>query len=253
MRLFYINHTPYGYAIPAKLYNHIMQQSLDRFILNVPRLFLKQYPYAWFPVVVLWTWPPGISIVFLAIISAGLLLLLWQKSAWMRYIKCEYAPGDGKFYVDAPTVPWGRAARNIAILIAGSMVIAYLLNGQFGLTFWQFFFLVFLFTITYRDAQFFGAPVIYIITATGIAIYFAPGHLDYRLFLTFKEISRIEQTRFEKDKGWDFFARTRDMSAQGLLLIPKDINGFSKRLERLFIVPRDLDGFLKQLPYGFGN
>jgi hypothetical protein len=107
-----------------------------------------------------------------------------------------------------------------------------------------------MFTLTYRDAQFFGALTIYIITATGIAVYFAPGHLDYRLFFTFKEISRIERTSFKKDNNWDFFARTRD-GEDGLLLIPKDINGFSKRMEKLFIVPQDIDAFLAQLPYGY--
>jgi hypothetical protein len=107
-----------------------------------------------------------------------------------------------------------------------------------------------MFTLTYRDAQFFGALTIYIITATGNAVYFAPGHLDYRLFFTFKEISRIERTSFKKDNNWDFFARTRD-GEDGLLLIPKDINGFSKRMEKLFIVPQDIDAFLAQLPYGY--
>jgi hypothetical protein len=228
-----------------------MQQRLDRFILNIPRLFLKQYPYAWFPAAVLWTWPPSLSIIFLLIIIIGSLAVRWQASAWMRYIRSEYAAGDGKFYIDRPTVPWGRAARNIAILMIASGLIASFLKGQFGLSFWQFFLIIFLFTLTYRSSQFFGATVIYIITASGIAVYFAPGHLDYRLFFTFKEISRIERTRFEKDKGWDFFARTRDVGTDGLLLIPKDPNGFSKRLQRLFIVPQDMERFLEQLPYGF--
>ncbi|NJC99041.1 MAG: hypothetical protein C3F07_04085 [Anaerolineales bacterium] len=227
-----------------------MKPFLDRFILNVPRLFIKQFPYAWFPLVVLWSWPPNFSIVFLGIILLGLLLLAWQSAAWISHMRREHAPGDGKFYVDAPAIPWGRAVRNIAILLAGSGLVSYLLIGQFGLNFWQFFIIIVGFTLSYRDSQFFGFPTVYIITATGIAVYFAPGHLDYRLFLTFREISRIEQTRFKKDEGWDFFARTRD-SSDGLLLIPKDPNGFSKRLKRLFIVPGDIEGFVEHLPYGF--
>jgi hypothetical protein len=227
-----------------------MNPSLDRFILSVPRLFLKQYPYAWFPLVVLWTWPPNISLVFLVVIIIGLLLLRWQSAAWVAHMRREHAGRDGKFYVDVPAIPWERAVRNIAILLAGSGLVAFLLKGQIGLTFWQLFFIAVGFTLSYQDYRFFGFPTIYIITATGIAVYFAPGHLDYRLFFTFKEISRIERTQFQKDKGWDIFARTRDGS-DGLLLIPKDINGFSKRMLRLFIVPRDIEQFLEQLPYGY--
>jgi hypothetical protein len=230
-----------------------MNRFLDRFILDIPHLFIKQYPYAWFPLIVLWTWPPGVSILFLVIILSGMAMLQWQLSAWVSHMRREHAPGDGKFYIDRPAIAWGRAVRNIAILFVGSGLVAAFLKGQLGLTFWQIFLMIVLFTLTYRDVMFFGAPTIYIITATGIAVYFAPGHIDYRLFLTFKETSRIEPTQFQKDKGWDFFARTRNVGANGLLLIPKDINGFSKRLDKLFIVPKDIERFLEQLPYGYGR
>jgi hypothetical protein len=228
-----------------------MSASLDRFILSIPRLFLKQYPYAWFPLVVLWIWPPTISIIFLAVIVAGMLSLRWQSAAWMAHMRREHAGREGKFYVDRPAVPWGRAVRNILILFVGIGLVAFLLKGQFGLSFWQLFLLFTSFMLTYQDVRFFGAPTIYIITAAGIAVYFAPGHLDYRLFFTFKEIARIERTRFKKDEGWDYFARTYEPGAEGLLLVPKDINGFSKRLKRLFIVPGDIEKFIEQLPYGY--
>jgi len=228
-----------------------MSPTLDRLILNIPRLFLKQYPYAWFPLVVLWTWPPNISLIFFAVIVIGLLSLRWQYTAWMAYMRREYAGKDGKFYVDRSAVPWGRAVRNIAILLIGSGVIAVLLNGQLGITSLQLFFIMVGFMLTYQDYRFFGAPTTYIITATGIAVYFAPGHLDYRLFFTFKEIARIERAHFKKDQNWDFFARTREVGTDGLLLIPKDINGFSKRMEKLFIAPQDIDRFVEQLPYGY--
>ena len=230
-----------------------MRPFLDRFILSVPRLFLKQYPYAWFPAIVLWTWPPTISIIFLAIIVGGLLLLRWQSAAWISHMRREHAGMDGKFHVDRPAIPWGGAVRNIVILLAGIGIIASLLKGQFGLTFWQLFFILGGFTLTYQDVRFFGYPTVYIVTAAGIAVYFATGHLDYRLFFTFKEISRVERARFEKDKGWDFLARTHRPGADGLLLIPKDPNGFSKRLKRLFIVPGDIESFIEQLPYGYGK
>ena len=227
-----------------------MRPFLDRFILGIPRLFIKQFPYAWFPLVVLWAWALNFSVVFLLIILMGLSILRWQSSAWMSHMRREHAPGDGKFYVDRPAIPWGRAARNISILLAGSGLVAFLLKGQFGLNFWQFLFIIVGFTLSYRDAQFFGYPTVYIITASGIGIYFAPGHLDYRLFLKFKEISRIERCAFQKDMGWSYFARSRNVK-DGLLFIPKDPNGFSKRMKRLFIVPQDIEKFLEQLPYGY--
>jgi len=228
-----------------------MKLFLERFILGIPRLFLKQYPYAWFPAIVLWTWPPNISLIFFIIIAIGMLSVYWQANAWISHMKRDYAPGDGKFYVDRPTIPWERTVRNIAILLVGSGLIASLLKGQFGLAFWQVLIMLTAFTLTYQDARFFGAPVTYIITATGIAVYFAPGHLDYRLFFTFKEIARIERTQYQKGKNWDYFARMRDVGADGLLLVPKDINGFSKRMEKLFIVPDDIEKFVDQLPYGY--
>lgn len=227
-----------------------MKLFLERFILSIPRLFIKQYPYAWFPLAVLWVWPPNLAIMFFVIILLGMSMLQCQVAAWISHIRGDYAGPDGKFYLDVPAIPWGRAARNIAILIVASGLVASLFKGQFGLAFWQIFFIISGFTLTYQDIRFFGYPTVYIITATGIAVYFAPGHLDYRLFLTFKEIARIERTSFKKDHNWDFFARTRN-GADGLLLIPKDINGFSKRLERLFIIPQDIDRFLEQLPYGY--
>ena len=228
-----------------------MNPTLDRFILSFPRLFIKQYPYVWFPLVVLWTWPPTLSLAFLAIIIIGMLSLRWQYAAWMAYMHREYAGKDGKFYVDRPAIPWGRAVRNITILLAGGGFIASLLNGQLGLTFWQLFLIFVGFMLTYQDYRFFGASTTYIITATGIAVYFAPGHLDYRLFFTFKEIARIERTLFQKDKNWDFFARTRNVGADGLLLIPKDVKGLTKRIEKLFIAPGNIDKFVEQLPFGY--
>jgi len=227
-----------------------MKQFLDRFILGFPVLFLKQYPYAWIAIVAIWPRSPSVAGLFLAVFLIGLLSLRWQSAAWISHIRREYAPEDGKFYVDQPSIPWGSAARKIAILIVGAGVIAFLLQGQFGLTFWQFFIMGVGFTLFYQDARFFGAAVTYIITATGIAIRFVPGHLDYRVILKFNEISRIERAEFQEDKGWGFFGRTRDVK-NGLLLIPKDPNGFSKRIDKLFIVPKDMEKFLEQLPYGY--
>jgi hypothetical protein len=227
-----------------------MRPFLDRFILGFPVLFLKQYPYAWIAIVALWPRSPSLATFFLGIVVLGLLSLRWQTAAWISHIRREHAGKDGKFYVDQPPVPWRSAAWNIALLTTGSALGAYLLRGQFGLNFWQFLVMLVGFTLFYQDARFFGAAVTYIITATGIAIRFVPGHIDYRLFLQFREISRIEKSIYQKDRHWDLFARARD-TKEGLLMTPKNPNGFTKRVEKLFIAPQDRERFLAELPHGY--
>jgi hypothetical protein len=228
-----------------------MKEVLDHFILAIPVLFIKQYPYAWIAAIVFWSWPPTFSVVFLAIIVIGLLALRWQSSAWISNLQREHAFKDGKFYVDQPPLSLMDSARKILILFAGAALLAWLLNGKFGLGFWQIFLMIVGFTLFYRDTQFFGAPTTYVITDQGIGIHFTPGHIDYRLFLTFKEISRIEPGAFQKNGNWDAFVRSQNIK-DGLLLLPKNPNGFTKRIERLFIAPNDREKFLEQLPHGYG-
>jgi len=227
-----------------------MKTFLDRFILGIPRLYIKQFPYAWIVFIGLWAWPPSeIIFVFLFIILLGLLMVQWHHSAWLSTIQNEYSPGGGKFYVDRPPIPIRRAVKNISILLAAAGVVAFFLNRQIGLEPWQMFVIIVGFSLLYRNTMFFGAPTTYVVTASGIAVYFAPTNLDYRLFLKFSEINRIERRGYEKDKGWDCFARVR--ADDGLLLIPKNPNGFTKRLDKLFIVPKDIEKFQGQLsPYG---
>jgi hypothetical protein len=227
-----------------------MKNFLDRFILGIPRLYLKQFPYAWIAFIALWTWPPNLSFVFLLIILIGMAMLQWRHYAWISHMRSEYAPNDGKFYVDRPPIPLRYAAQNILILTLLAGILAFFINKQIGLTALQVFLIVIGFSMTYRDSRFFGAPTTYIITASGIGIHFAPGHLDYRLFLKFGEISRVERCGYQKDKGWDCFARIQDKH-DGLLLIPKNPKGLTKRIEKLFIVPGNIDKFLEQMPYGF--
>lgn len=231
-----------------------MRQILDRFILGLPILFLKQYPYAWIGFVALWPYSPSMALVFLAVVVAGIIALHWQAAAWISQMRSRYAPENGKFYVDRPPVPWKMAAQKIGLLIVGGALLAYFLQGRFGLSFWQFFFIIVGFPIFYQDTRFFGASVIYILTASGIGIRLVPGHLGYQLFLSFQEIRQIERRtyKYQERSDTDVFARTREV-ADGLLLIPKDPKGFSKTIQKLFIVPADVDGFIQQLPYGFGN
>ncbi|HEX6270132.1 MAG TPA: hypothetical protein VFZ43_07855 [Anaerolineales bacterium] len=228
-----------------------MKQTLYRFILAIPLLFIKQFPYAWIAVIALWTWPPVIPGFLLLIIVVAMLMLRWQSRAWISNLRREHAFQDGKFHIDEPDIPWSDSARKIVLLLAGAGLLAWLLDGQFRLSFWQFFFLISGFTLLYNDTRFFGAPTTYVITDRGIGIHFIPGHIDYRLFLPFREISRIEKSEYQKDNDWDLFARRRDVQ-DGLLMIPKSLNGFTKRIDKLFIAPKDVEKFLAQLPHGYG-
>ena len=229
-----------------------MRPLLDRFILGFPVLFLKQYPYAWIAIVALWPRSPLVASIFIGIIILGILSLRWQSAAWISHMRRQHAGADGKFYVDQPPVAWQEALQNFVVVLALSLVVAFLLRGQFGLTFWQLLLMAVGFTVFYRDTRFFGSAVTYIITATGIGIRLVPGHIDYRLFLPFKEISRIERKEYRQSQDTDLFARTR-MATDGLLLVPKDPKGFTIRIHKLFIVPKDIDKFVEQLPYGYGK
>jgi len=229
-----------------------MKRTLDRFILGLPVLFLKQYPYAWIVAVALWPSSPSVALVFLAVVLIGILSLRWQAAAWVSQIRSEHVGQDGKFYVDRPPFPWRMAAWKIALLFLGSAVLAFLVQDRLGLTFWQYFIMMVGFALFYQDNRFFGAEVIYIIIAEGIAIRFVPGHLEYRLLLQFREISRIERATYRESREIDLIAKTRQ-GDDGLLLTPRDPRGFTKRIDRLFIVPRDVEMSVEQLPYGFGN
>ena len=229
-----------------------MRKFLDRFILGFPVLFLKQYPYAWIAAMAVWPHSPSVAGLFLLIVLIGILSLEWQSAAWISQMRSRYAMDGGKFYVDRPPIPWRMAARNVGLLIVGGALLAFLLQGRLGLSFWQFFFMIVGFMIFYQDTRFFGPAVTYIITAAGLGIRFVPGHIDYRLFLQFREISRIERGIYREGPDVDLFARTGGIQ-DGLLLIPKDPKGFSKRIGRLFIVPNEAEKFMEQLPYGYGN
>lgn len=224
-----------------------MRAFLDRFILGFPVLFLKQYPYAWIAVVVFWQRAPSIAGLFLAVIAIGILSLRWQASAWISQMRREHAPTGGTFHIDRPPVPLPRTLRNILFVLAGSSLAAFLLKERIGLSFVQIFIMLTALYITYQDARVFGAAVTYIATSKGIAVRCVPGHIDFRLFLRFDEIRSIERTRYEPESGWDILARTRE-TQNGLLVTPKDPNGFSRRIGKVFLVPQDMEGFLAQLP-----
>ncbi len=222
-----------------------MKRTLNRFILSVPRLYLKQYPYAWIFFIALWKWPPGLSFIFLLIIIMGMALVTWQHSAWLASMHDEHGSHGETFYVDRPPIPMARAIRNIAILIVAAGAVSFFLNKQIDATQLQVFLVIVGFSLLYRNSLFFGAPTTYIITPHGLAIYFAPSNPDYRLFIHFDEINRMERCGYQRDRNWDCFARTK--ADDGLLLVPQNPNGFTRLVEKLFIVPTDIDDFMAHL------
>ena len=227
-----------------------MKHSLNKFILYFPTLFIKQYPYAWIAAIVLWSWPPNISAVFFLIVAIGIFSLRWREAAWISEMRRQHAPRNETFYVDRVPVPSQRAVRNLAILLAGGGLLAWFLDGRFNLTFWQAFIMIVGFFLFYVDTRFFGAVTIYIVTGGGIAIYFVPGHTDYRIFIRFNEMGQIvRMDHIEKrPKSWTVLSRVR-AAKSGILLVPRYAKGFTKVLDgEVLLTPTNVDEFLKHVP-----
>jgi hypothetical protein len=110
------------------------------------------------------------------------------------------------------------------------------------------------FAVFYMDVRFFGAETAYIVTDTGVSIYFVSGHLDYRVFLRFQEMDRVQRLdNVEKvEDTWWVFSRLQKVK-RGILLLPRNPLGFSKRIEKAFLTPTDVDEFLKRIPSTLTN
>ena len=227
-----------------------MKQSLDRFILNIPTLFIKQYPYAWIAAIVLWSWPINVSAVLFGIVALGIVSLRWREAAWIAEMRRQHAPRDETFYVDRLPVPTPRAVRNLAILTAVSAATAWAIGERMNLSQWQAFIMIFGFGLFYLDTRFFGAVTIYIVTGSGIAAYYLPGHTDYRIFIRYKEMDAIARLeRIEKlSESWTLLSRER-VATSGVLLKPRDARGFSRFLDgEVLLTPSRVDEFLRLVP-----
>jgi hypothetical protein len=227
-----------------------MKRFLDKFILYIPTLFIKQYPYAWLVVVALWSWPPNVSAIFFSIVLIGILSLRWREAAWISEMRRQHAPGDQTFYIDRPPVPIRRALRNLAIIGVACALAAWFLDGSFKLGFLQTFILLFVFFLFYIDTRFFGAATIYIATSGGIALYHIPGHVDYRIFIRFNEMERVARMdSIDKiSEKLTVISRLRT-AASGVLLLPRSLKGFSRMLNGgVLLTPKNVDAFLKHIP-----
>ncbi len=69
---------------------------VEKFILDIPYLFLKKIPYAWLAVVCFWSWPPVVSGILLAIVLVGLGMMAWQNRAWEARIRREFSSGKAQ-------------------------------------------------------------------------------------------------------------------------------------------------------------
>ncbi len=224
-------------------------RAANDFVLGIPYLFLKKIPYGWIGVVVLWAWPPIVSGILVALIVIGLLMMNWQDHAWEANMRQDYHKSDGIFFVDRPHSPRLWQVRNLIILFAISALLGWLSAKLIGLSELQMTLLFAGFTLLYKDTMLLGAPVTYIITEEGIGIHYIPGHIDYRIFLSFDEIAQIKynQPGNPIPDHIDILAPQKQVNA-GLLLIPKNPNGFSKTLERVLISPSQPDVFLNHIP-----
>jgi hypothetical protein len=224
---------------------------LENFILAIPYLFLKKIPYAWLAVIFFWVWPPVLfSWILIAIIILGLLMMDWQRSAWEAKLIREHHEGSGKPFVDRPKMPLRIQLRNLAWLALGSGLVAWIFQGQFELSFWQWFFLLAGFMLLYMDHRLLGATTVYILTDQGVGIRFAPGHVDYRLFFSYGEIWRAQriQVPAQKPARWSQVTPTRQADT-GVLLTPRNRDGFTRLIKgEVLLAPSDLDGFLKHIP-----
>lgn len=221
---------------------------LENLVLDTPYLFLKKIPYAWIAVVAFWKLPPAVPALFLAIIAVGLGMMILQQRYWEAKVLRENQ-FEGPAYRVQPRMPVWMQVRNLALVLAGSALLGWLLNGRLGLTGLQWALLAAGFMLLYRDAVVFGASAVYLVTQRGIGVRFVPGHVDYRLFFPYNEIDSISLVN-EGDKlpvNLDVLSPVRGRST-GVLLRAKRMDGFSSRMGHVLLTPDDPQEFLRHVP-----
>ncbi len=221
---------------------------IENLVLDTPYLFLKKIPYAWIPAVAFWSLPPLIPGLFLAIIALGLVMMLLQQRFWEAKVLRENMP-EGSAPRFQPRMPLWMRLRNLALVLAGSALVGWLLGGRLNLTGAQWFLLVAGFMLLYKDALLFGASTVYLITPRGIAARFVPGHVDYRLFFPFGEINFISRIMHGETlpERLTVLSPVRDRR-DGVLVMAKHTDGFSSQIGHILITPDDPDAFLRDVP-----
>jgi hypothetical protein len=224
-------------------------RALEKFLLEIPYLFLKKIPYAWVGVAAFWTWPPLASGLLMLLVLVGLVMMIAQNRAWENKIRREYHSSPSEPYIDHPHAPRITQVRNLLIVLAASALLGWLLQGRFGLSGPQWGLLLAGVMLLYKDAYLFGASTTYMITDQGLGIRYVPGHVDYRIFFRFHEIRRAEhmQTPERIPRRWDVLVPKR-YPKEGLLLHAVQPEGFSKQIQsEVFLAPTDIEKFMQLL------
>jgi hypothetical protein len=223
---------------------------LEAFILGVPIAVLKKIQYAWLGVVFFWIWPPIFSSILLGIVVASLLMMAWQQRAWETRIKREYHSGGTRLYIDHPHAARIFQIRNLVLVLVGSGLLGWLLNGRVGINGLQWSILFAGFMLLYKDTVLFGAAVTYLITDQGIGIRYVPGQVDHRLFFKFNEIWQVLRTKVPPERfppRWDVLTPQRHPK-EGVLLYAARREGFSKQIKsEVLLAPTDMGQFIEAL------
>lgn len=220
----------------------------ENLILETPYLFLKKIPYAWLFAVIFLTWAPLISAILVLIIALGLWFMFLQQRFWEAKILREHQK-EGAAYRVQPHMPRKTQIRNALLVLAGSALLGLLLNGRLNMTGLQWFLLSSGLMFLYRDAMLFGASVVYLVTPRGIGVRYVPGHVDYRLFFRYSEINYVSRVG-ASDKlpiNTSILSPVRGQK-EGILLMAKLMDGFSKEMGHVMLTPDDPEAFLAQLP-----
>jgi hypothetical protein len=187
--------------------------------------------------------------IMLSIVLLGVLMMVWQRRAWEAKLIRDHHNAAERPFIDHPKMPRNLQLRNLALLMSGSVLLGWLFQGRFELSFWQWFLLLSGFMLFYMDHRLLGVTTVYILTDQGLGIRFAPGHIDYRLFISYREIKHARRIPVPKDKPpvWSQITPQRSLE-EGILLTPTNLDGFSKLLPgEILLAPTDMDAFLKQL------
>ena len=221
---------------------------IENLILETPYLFLKKIPYLWVGVVAFWVWPPVAAGILAGMIGLGLIMMFYQQRFWEAKIAREFQK-EGQPYRDQPHSPRGLQLRNVALVLAGSAVLGLLLNGRLNLTSLQWLLLTSGLMFLYKDALLFGASAVYLVTPRGIGVRYIPGHVDYRLFFRYTEINYVTRVHAgdKLPKRCDVLSPVRGQK-EGVLLVAKRMDGFSREIGHVLLTPDDAEAFLKQIP-----
>lgn len=220
----------------------------ENFVLDTPYLFLKKIPYAWFFAVIFMTWAPLVAGILVLLVALGLLFMVLQQRFWEAKIQREFQK-EGTAYRVQPRMPLSLQVRNAALVLAGSLVLAFLLNGRLNMTGLQWFLMTSGLMFLYRDALIFGATAVYLVTPRGIGVRYIPGHVDYRLFFRYTEINYVTRVH-AGDKlpiNTSILSPVRGQK-EGILLMAKLMDGFSKEMGHVMLTPDDPEAFLAQIP-----